>query len=518
MQNNDKWLPWLALVVSFFLSPLIYHPWMIVNPDGILYAYLADLIQQYGIIAAAKHYDWFFYSLLAAKFQYLTHLSMTRSLYFMDAFFAGLIAFFFVKIIKQLGGSFLCQCLAILVILSIAGMTDYRAFIIRDHSYWAFYLASIFFLLKFVETRYFIHALCWSISALLAGLFRIEGVILVLLTPFLVFFLPYEKWSQKFKNFIKLNTVNIILLLGGVGFLLYYIIDSSTHGQQLLSFISSEVIARHISLQGWDTFNIAAENFYKLILPEVSRQKMATTVLFSGLTVFYLLKVFGTLGWFNTVVIGVGWKRKLAKIMPNHQAIIIGLIIINIVISYYFLFVTLITSARYLVALSFTLALFAPFILEKMWQLNLSHNFKWDIRYYQFHWSKYLVLVYGFVALMQITLAQIDIYVPDKQNAQIQARVWLFKYRNTIKQVCTNQAWAAFAVNREKLNWAYIDPTLQKISTSEWQRCDWLVYAKSSSDPELLSLIQSNPSWILEKEFTGNDKKRPVYVFRRKST
>ena len=74
------------------------------------------------------------------------------------------------------------------VILLSHQFNSVRQYIVRDHGFWAFYLVSLYFLLKYVEDVSWKNALAWSASLLMATLFRIEGAIFLLTLPCCVLF------------------------------------------------------------------------------------------------------------------------------------------------------------------------------------------------------------------------------------------------------------------------------------------------------------------------------------------
>src|SRR5207245_1741547 len=121
--------------------------------------------------------QWPFYSVLIAYFTQLTHFSYVLSAYLLNGFFSLLSVCMFLIIIKELGGTKRVLFLAALIILLSHEFNNIRQYIIRDHGFWAFYLVSLFGLLRYVNYPTWLNGFIFSFSLLIATLFRIEGLV-----------------------------------------------------------------------------------------------------------------------------------------------------------------------------------------------------------------------------------------------------------------------------------------------------------------------------------------------------
>ena len=201
-----------VFLLSFFFSFLTLYHYPIFNPDGGLYLQAAGVFLSHGLHASMKVYSWPLYSVLIGSVSKLTTLTLLNAAYLINFVFSALTACLFVRIVKEIGGSKKFLWLAVLVFFAFHSFNGYRADIIRGHGYWFFFLLSILCLLRFAKTQSCLSAFFWSIAILVATLFRIEGGIYLILTPFVAFFFK-TSWKDRMVCFVKLNVLIILLVL-----------------------------------------------------------------------------------------------------------------------------------------------------------------------------------------------------------------------------------------------------------------------------------------------------------------
>jgi hypothetical protein len=186
----------------------------VINMDGVLYIDMANAFLESGLTGTASMYDWPFYSILAAGVSSLTGASTLSSYYLLNAILFVLVTDSFLLLSsKQLKTSKQLS-VAALLILCLFSLNEYRDFIIRDVGYWAFSLYALYNFINYFEKPKLSSLLLWQSSLMVATLFRIEGIILLLLLPiFLLFKQPIKPIVKTiFHSYAWLFIVAIVFL------------------------------------------------------------------------------------------------------------------------------------------------------------------------------------------------------------------------------------------------------------------------------------------------------------------
>ncbi|NNM58826.1 MAG: hypothetical protein HKM04_03330 [Legionellales bacterium] len=508
----------IAFFISFLLSPWFYYSWRGLNSDGILYVRLAYLINTYDFNIALIEYDWPFFSVLIATVSNFAHLSYITSAYLLDAVFLGFSALFFVEITKKLGGNVRTQWLAAFVFLSFETVINYRVTIFRDPGYWAFYLSAFYFFLQFAKSMSLKDASLWFFSVATAICFRIEGTMLLLLTPLAVFFFNGLTLSKKFKLYLSLYLPFITLC--------FIATIIALHEKSLFKIIWNtilNIIKTHIgTLSFISNFLHKVAIFNDNILPPTAKQGSAFIILFSGLTVYFIYKLFLGLGVLNTVMI-LGTKNK--KVIPfetNQKLIFIWILTISLILPYNFIFQAEFINTRYLVSSTITLLLIVPFMLN----YGISHPHMSLRSFFSSQKSdnpkkksifclKTLLILYLIAGLGNFTFLFVKEYYTNWQSANVQANIWLTAQRKVLAGiVCSSNTWPVFAVEGEGMSISQVNSHIEVLMPSE-SHCEYIVLVDKPSRKIRLKMLQESPGWRLVKTFTGLKKERNVYLFQR---
>lgn len=365
--QRELFLYLFAILTSVLLSFWIDYRETVINPDAICYLLSAESVGKLGVSGAMQlcgQAKWPFYSVLVYGLVQISHLTYPAAAYILDAVFSLLSVLAFILIVKELGGSRRVLWLAALVILLSHEFNSVREYIIRDHGFWAFYLGSLLFLLRYFKKPTWQTALAWSASLLIATLFRIEGAIFLIAIPFLSLFQFSYSMKQRIKFFFTLNLLMLLICLTmGCWFLL--------HPQQTLDKLGrvSEVTAQiqhgfSIIIQRYQSTKLALAQH---VLTSDS-EKEAGLVLFIVLFAWYVINVIGNLSWIYAFLVIYALQQKAVALKSSAALAITGYLIINIVVTLGFLFEHLFLSKRYLIALTLVFMLFVPFALDKLWQ------------------------------------------------------------------------------------------------------------------------------------------------------
>src|SRR3990167_7939268 len=211
--RRSGFLYFFAGITSLILSYWVNNQDIIVNHDGICYLLSAQafsVLGLHGVMQLCPQSQWPFYPLLIHLFVQFSHLSYHLAAYMLDSVFTCITVVTFILIIKELGGTRRVCWLAAGVILLAHEFNSVREYIVRDHGFWACYLLSLFFLLRFFHKPTYWMALAWGSSLLIATLFRIEGAIFLMALPLLSWCYA-GSFLQRTKNFFLLNVLSMAI-------------------------------------------------------------------------------------------------------------------------------------------------------------------------------------------------------------------------------------------------------------------------------------------------------------------
>lgn len=362
---HERYIYLLAGVISLVLSAFINYRETVINPDAVCYLLSADYVPQG--ISATMHLCgqaiWPFYSILIYSVAKITHINMMLAAYFIDASFSVLSVLTFIKIIAELGGKKTTLCFAALVILLHHDFNSVRQYIIRDHGYWAFYLLSLLSLLKFVKRPTWYYAVAFSMSLLMATLFRIEGAIFFILLPWLIWLMPRYRFKQRGYYFLMLQAIPLLILLLLAAWMML-------HPQQTLTNLG-RVIEVPRQLQQGLTFIIeryaqAKAGLAQHVLTSDSYHE-AGKLLIALLIIWYLLIITSSLSLPFTVLVLYAAISKTIKLPRLEKWVVSGYLSINLLITFAFLLEHFFLSKRYVLAFTITLAIFVPFALQQLY-------------------------------------------------------------------------------------------------------------------------------------------------------
>jgi len=198
---------WIAALVTVIASIWIIVSDDLINSDGVLYLEVAAKILAGDLAAAVNQYNWPFYSLLIAAVSKISFLPLESSAYVVNVSTQALLTFMFVRCAQALGGNTRVAVFAAILILTNVTMNGYRDQIVRDFGYWAFFFTALYYFLRYQQFKVPKYAIGFSLSMLVATLFRIEGIVFLVAAPFLVIF-----YNKQYKE----NIGHLIWLLSPV--------------------------------------------------------------------------------------------------------------------------------------------------------------------------------------------------------------------------------------------------------------------------------------------------------------
>lgn len=403
-----------ATVFSIFLSVVIVSRSWVINPDAVCYLQTAATFQEgfHAAINLCGQSKWPFYSALIALLVHVTQLTYLHAAHLLNGFFTLMSVLIFIGIIE-----FLNHCLpaktegvtrssqklwlmsfAALSILFAHDFNSVREYIIRDHGYWAFYLLSILLLLCYFRNFRWYYAWGWGISLIIATLFRIEGIIFLMLMPFLVFFNREQSWRARCIHFFQLNTFSILLFI--ILYLWFY-----AHPQSLQSYRRIE----DLRFQLFHGFGFLWQRYYwqgNALINHVLGHGTPTSgayILFVTLLVWYISILVLNLSIIYTMLVIFAWVKKLMQIPKSLSLILKSYVLINALITVAFLGENMFLSKRYVLALILTLMLWLPFALLYLLE-------QWRVRKWPMVLTLVLIIMTGLGGIVEFGYSKKYIY------------------------------------------------------------------------------------------------------------
>ena len=212
---TEKQLIWLLTLLGTLLAwRVIYiqHGW--INDDSVLYFEMARLISIGEWKKATALFNWPLYPYLISSVHQLSSLNIHVSAQVLDiVFFAGTVVSF-LKLVQLSGGDkTVIICASIILFSSSYVVGDVLPMLLRDQGFWATFLASLVFFIKFYRDKKFSDALLWQGFAITAVLFRIESITFLTGIPLLLFWKSAFPFRQNLLDYLKANVIVFTMLL-----------------------------------------------------------------------------------------------------------------------------------------------------------------------------------------------------------------------------------------------------------------------------------------------------------------
>lgn len=359
----------LIAALSFILSILAISTDDLINADGILYTHSAEAFISGGLTAASSLFDWPALPILAAFLSKLLFLSPFSSLYLLNIVFFVVLTDALTLLVNQGSRNVKTTAIASMIILSFYTLNEYRDFIIRDTAYWAFSVLALFHLVNFLDTARAKSIHLWQLCVVSAALFRIEGLVVLLLMPLTVLFVQTSK-----NKFVTLAYIYLpFLVLGGL--IAIVLLDQS---DLPLAFKKVMEISRYIDFEHLSNAHIAALQVISesIVAPIASDQ--ANTFFISGFLGILAFDIFTGLS-VSFVILMILSYRENASFQHTTTLVISFFLIVNLLILLAFVFANKFMSTRYCMMAIISIALlFLPKITTWI-QKSIVSRQKWSL-------------------------------------------------------------------------------------------------------------------------------------------
>ena len=501
---SERKLIWISSLIAALIAIRILwmqHGW--VNDDSVLYFEMARLFSLDRWHEAIELFRWPLYPLLIAGLHKLTGFSFERSAQVLSILFYAMTNYSMVTLIQLAGGNKCTILLGSLLLWSSLYITgDVLGMLLRDQGFWAFFLISIVYFVRFYRSESLTDALLWQLSAIIATLFRIEAITYLTLLP-LILLLRSTK-NIKEKLLLLLKSYSIVLAL-----LVLILI--------LLTFNKSVSISNFGRLQ--EVLGLFAQNSNDIL-----HVFYAKSDLFGGTILGGLIDEYATLGLSVTLLLIVIIKCAVcAGLLPlvlvtayrksfssntvmqaDTSKIFFYVALLATLNAIVIIFRSYVLSGRYVIAFGFILLIFAAFVFAKLWHESRNDRIKQCV----------FVL---FVVLIGLCIVKNLWAKPDGYNFEQDA----VRYAQTLEADPTKifyvspraRYYAGIAFNERGYEyWPYIT---QAIKNKTIQNYDVLVLNIARDDEKNRTLKRALPAFTLKKVFFDARKRKSVMVFTR---
>lgn len=481
----------------------IQHGW--INNDSVLYFEATQRALAKDWQGMMQIFPWPFYSLFIAGVHQASGLSIHTSAQILNISFFGIATFSFLSLVMECGGKKSEITAGALLLFSASYIVgDILPMLIRDQGFWAFFLLSILFFVRYTLRHRWWDALWWQVAMMLALLFRVEAIVYLFSLPLLLLGLKGTPLRQRFLAFIQANSLTLILLV-----VLIVVLLTTNIGIEKLGRLK-EVFSTDIYQQITQKLFERAEIMGSQVLGEYLDEFGLAGLLLTFMYVMVKKTVFSA-GLITTSLAAATLWKPSPLLHKKALQIMVGVIIISLVIMFLIITKVFVLSSRYIIPLSFMLMLLAAFSLGKM-LLNLQQKSIAEPA------KKILVVVIlGVMGLMAIKN-----FLPKQAgyNYEQEAASWLRKENHTHEPVYFDSARLRYYAGEPYAGTltplAAWENFRRLVSSGEIKRYGFIALNLGIKHPEKSAYIQKNLAGYAEvARFSSDDKKKSIVVFRK---
>lgn len=491
-QKNHP-LVW-GVLIGIILTLIKIHQNVNINSDAVYYLRAAHAYGVGGLQHAMAVYPWPFYSLLISWLHQLTSFSPLNCAYGLNIFFQSTMLVGFWCLINELSGFHYVdrkklQCITVIIFLIFPNLNEYRDYIIRDFAYWGSFFFALWCLMRFSLSRRCYFAILWGVLGLLASSFRIEGVLITLALPFVLFFDSEYSMKQRTKHFFLAQSVVIIGAVILFSILAFHISSSGHSKDWLASHLGRLYELFSALMHTLQLMHHKHHHFVRVLsngVLTVHAESNAATIFFYGILGIYFTKFIKYLTVLYFILAIYAFRQKLLPCRDKVTHILYGFILSNILITLYFTYTHYFISGRYLLLLAFSMMLWVPFGL-----LRIYHH--WESRAPVFTAQWWLVPV---IALWLFYTALSGLVIIGHKHHYIHhAGHWLKKETPKHTEIYSNDQRLLYYARGPVDTWKRdidLENNLAVIKKGNWGKYDYLAIKVSHGE-------HGREQWILER-------------------
>ena len=495
---------WAAVLCSLILTFIVVSQDHMPNDDGVLYLLSAEQFAEGEWSKALQLYDWPLYGTLIASVHVLSGMGIETSAYALNGLLQAVLVFVFLGVVSALGGDRKTVLAASVLILIFPNLNEYRSEIIRGHGYWAFAMLGLFFLLKYVRQCEAGYLVACVAALALAGLFRIEGLVLMALVPLAFLLDPRNAVALRVKRLTWVYSVYLFV----AGFVLAALYFGEVGGDSLRLWDKpADMLIRFYSALSSDLSHKVAILQKDFLIPysdEYAWSIVAASIiiiLFTeiAVSVGFVVGFLAVYAWLRTNVIGDIYQRRIVYFFMASNLLMLA----AFVLSLGFL------TGRYPIALTLLVMLFAPFGLVALYR-QLTGSVGDGLR--QRRWINAVFVI----AALALFVDGIYSFSPGKVHIK-QAAAWLNEHTSPADRILSLDApllyrsgtlrWERYLEYRQQWQGVHSVRDAKELTlgdilkTTDWRQFDYIAALVSRKAPDQQAHIEGIISSSPIKEF-----------------
>ena len=503
---TEQQLIWLTSLVSGLIAIRVLwlqQGWL--NDDSVLYFEMARLFSIGKWHESLALFNWPLYPLLISGLHQLAGFSFELSAQILSVLFFSMTNYGLAKLIQLAGGNKHTILVGSLLLWSSVYITgDVLGMLLRDQGFWAFFLTSLIFFVRFYRSESFSDAVFWQLSAIIATLFRIEAITYLALLPMILFFRPNTGLKIKSLLFLKSHCINLMLLiLMSLTILFHESTSMSSFGriQEVFSLFSQN------STGILSVFNAKSDLLGSAVLGSFIDEYAALSL---GVTLLLIvvIKCAMTAGLLP-LILGIFYFKGLAPnsvMQADTKKIFFWVALLAILNAIVIIFRSYVLSGRYVIAFGFILLIFAAFYSADLWLASNNNRLKKRV---------------FMICIIIMSLCFIKNIWPKSDGYNFEQDA--VRYAQTLQSDPAKvfyvspraryYAGAAFD-GRGYEYWPFI---MRAIENKTIQNYDILVLNMSKDPDKIQKLSLALPTFTLKKVFFDTKKRKSVMIFVRAS-
>lgn len=486
----------LASVLIASQVQYIQHGW--INPDSVLYLEAAKLFSHREWQAGFEVFSWPFYALCIALVNTITQLGVHVSAQVLNVIFFSMATYSYIKIILLAGGTQKQIIAGALIWLSAQYMVDgVLAMLMRDEGFWAFFLLSIVFFIRFYQTHQLKHALLWQVCIIVATLFRIEAITYLILLPLILLCQTGLNAKQRCTHLLMAHAINIGLAL--------IIIGAFTFNDNLSTKILgrlNEVFTNEL----WQQFTQHLTEKSRIMSSQVLGEYLGEFAVQGLLMTFIyalIVKTISATGLFNVILSGLAIKKNKQLFQVDAFKVLGATAIIALLNMALIITKVFVLSGRYVLALSFILMIFAAFYFA---ELLFSHH-----QNKKLNWLTIVLVLFMLGGALKIVLPKKHGY-----NYMQEAVAWVQENNKENKPVFYDQARMRYYGNEPFIGVfnGHLDYLKSNIENKEIYQYHYLLIESPTKKHSVIPMMQEKlPEYSLLKRFKDYTGRKCVLIY-----
>ena len=362
----NKYNPYIVtFCLSLLFSYLAISTDNLINHDAVFFMDAAIIYIRDGVVALFAKSNWPFYSWLVAmvhQISWFTHIEHTA--HFINTLFIAATCLLFIRIYAEITNGKGSLWVASILVLTLVGINKYRADIMRDFAYWCFILAGFLCLLRYYKRPNFQMAIAWQLLLGLAFLMRIEGLVIIVFGPWVMFLNQRVSIKQRIIQVGTLYGIYVVGLITAAVVLLMNSTHFNVPPSKLLSIMNYIDISELMGSYDAAVRKLAEIYWYEGLQLHKYYDGLAIVYAFTLLT-YVLLKIIICLSFPYFVVLCFGVFKKHI-VLNEYNMIIIYFAVFLFLFFYVYMIKAPVLSPRYTTSLVFMLLLLLGQVVEQL--------------------------------------------------------------------------------------------------------------------------------------------------------